>query len=1067
MTNNTAVGYSISRGRFIYYTGEKNIMVKRSNKFTKTFIKLFSNALKGIIPKHPKVKELSDAWYKQKIYNLATGRWLNKRTVLTLKGQVRSRYSKRFQLDTLYPTLRVVPVIGKTLDRIVVKLNEIKKLANAHMYILKNNIKRMIDGDDNYLLKLSFKIKKIIDDEFIEKSTNDFFETSKIYVPKIFTTQKDKGNWILESLGDFWYSQVADMKNKLESRGIKLEGDTLANSFFVIEKLTNIRNLKSDDEMLFDIGDESKQQTSKLTNLNQLFMIGEKNCVIKCIREQLNDNYEKEYSKVLDYLDDKYKNGVRYDDLEYIAKKLKLNIVVEDINKTIKYQTKERKKRKVIHLVNSEYNHVETFKHSLFSALYKKEQEIKDYDYIEGMYEDKNHEYYKTSKYIKKEGECVVLNDKIIMTEEYKRNNDQIRDFFNKSFTPNEYISSQNIDKFNFIKSSIHHAGIYLNNGNILNLDEIVALDKNKAYASTHLNFYYDKFKYPSGMEGIYKNNDKISSKYIIEKNGISSVYNINVDGCTDIIKSYQRKIKFIKEGSKYPNHYLHYLYNELNVKFDIDYCCLSHRKRDLIFTEEEIKSGIYKKLYGVFQMGLKPSIYNIHASQDTIKVMIDDIKKDPDFGLYPCEYDNTDGKNSEKNIKLVISKKKEWCQNLSYISSYMVGYTLIETLDKLKNIPIHYVKRLSCDCITTSKKYTNLFKIDKDDISAWKYEEVKYDDFNSENFLSECNYKINYDNCYGLTMNKLRYEKYNLITGAAGTGKSSRNYEKFDKDERLDDTLFLYPSLDLCQDFKQKYPNIKAITYQKFIVNGFEENKDFRKIARCKNIMVDECTFISKEDFDKIIERANKFRFNLFFIGDLDEKRAYQLKPPEGEFTTLQDYKNIGVYHLKLTKVHRNGGELLDRLNKIRKENLDNKQCIDLFKDRFIKRKDIISKYGDVSLDKIVLAPTNKWVASFNNYLYKNNDIVIQKDPKTNYCKKEINNKRRIKTKETFEYDNMLTDVKSINNHLGYSITAHLSQGKTYKDKVFIVPEGLYTENLLYVMLSRATSLDKIFILT
>ena len=164
-----------------------------------------------------------------------------------------------------------------------------------------------------------------------------------------------------------------------------------------------------------------------------------------------------------------------------------------------------------------------------------------------------------------------------------------------------------------------------------------------------------------------------------------------------------------------------------------------------------------------------------------------------------------------------------------------------------------------------------------------------------------------------------------------------------------------------------------------------------------------------------------------------------------------------------------------MKRLNIIRKENLSNEKIIELFKDRIIKTKNI--KYK-VNLENIFLAPTNKDVARYNSMLYnscKEEDFIIQKDPATNDKKNEINNKRRKKLKKDYKYKHKLInynsnlhndDFKQINNHLGFAITSHLSQGKTYKGKLFIRVNNLYTDNLLYVMLSRATDINNIHII-
>jgi hypothetical protein len=497
-------------------------------------------------------------------------------------------------------------------------------------------------------------------------------------------------------------------------------------------------------------------------------------------------------------------------------------------------------------------------------------------------------------------------------------------------------------------------------------------------------------------------------------------------------------------------------------------------------------------------------SSYNIHASPETLNLIADDLNKTDEYHAQYATYEHIplkkhndneeeyeegaiiyNGSDSDSDsddewedqetefdreerlnaVKIVdneirVIKRKDYRRNLSYISSYVSSYAIIEVLDKY------------------------LFKIDKYDTSAWKLEENKsLTGYEPTTFLISKNKDVDYDGVdYKLSDEKLKQKQFNLTIGKAGAGKSSSQYKAFDTDQRLQNALYLYPTKDLAQDFAEKY-NIEHITYQKFIVNGFEENKQFHYISSFKNLVIDECTFINDYDMEKIKKRAKKFNFVVHFIGDMDEERIYQLKAisetiknskgdiiRKTESITMDFMKQTfpNLYLRKLTKVYRNGGELLQRLNKIRDENLNDEQIIELFKDRVIDKSEI--DY-ETDLQNIILSPKNDDVANYNRILYRiadDDEFIIQKDPKTNQAKNEINNKRRLIKKKDYQYHNKLKDAddKRINKHLGYAITAHLSQGKTYTGKMYVCVKGLYTENLLYVMLSRATDINNIHII-
>jgi len=574
---------------------------------------------------------------------------------------------------------------------------------------------------------------------------------------------------------------------------------------------------------------------------------------------------------------------------------------------------------------------------------------------------------------------------------------------------------------------------------------------------------------FPSGLDGLYKNNDQ-PTKRIIKINGISEIKNIKYTKCEENIKKYFKNMNLLTEGNKYPHPYLHYLYNVLNVRFDITYTALSYRKKHFEFSKEDIEKKNYKKIYGVFMMDNTHREYELHGSDETLKLIIEDLQETGEYKILDSEIKNIRD-NEEENIKdsefITITKEKEYMRNLSYMSSYMVGYSLIELLEKIKFIKFEDIKRLNCDSITTDKKYLKLFTIEKGNPQHWKIERTSPNLYESDTFLNCRDFDIKYNEVkISLSYEKLKYGTINLITGKAGSGKSSRFHKVFEKDERLKNALYIFPTNDLCADFYEKY-DCPTLTYQKLIYRGFELSEEFKTIVKYKNLIIDECTFIDKREILQIRNLSRKYNFNLFYIGDLDENRAYQLQSVTGENIDMNFMRDNfeTLHHLHLTKVHRNGGELLDRLNKIRENNMTNDEIKILFNDRITDKIEY-----KPSLQNIILCPVNKEVAKYNIEYYeetKNGDTIIQKDPKTTRDKKEIKNRRRLIKKNEFKYSKKLKgDDKEINKHLGYAITSHISQGKTYEGQIYIIVKNLYCENLLYVMLSRATKLENIFLI-
>jgi len=871
-----------------------------------------------------------------------------------------------------------------------------------------------------------------------------------------------------------------------------------------IKKIKNhYRMVKQQSNIKLDISRFTGQKISKAPRYKQFFKYGSINCVLKTILKQWGNVDD----KLINKLNDKYfNNGVGEDELEHIAKVLKCNFRIYNqignvIKEVIKYPT-----HKIIKLYNLFFNHIEenTDQLNLFGFKYKKEWIPKTGDEMMDILTNKNNDDYKPLKiinesndkndfspdmlifnnyiYYKKDGECDILDY-----------NTAINQFF-EQFSENDYMYyNTQRELYDYSMSSIHFPCVYVRTKLKKKLrNDYIQLDKNKAYGSYRYNKYYDECLFPNGLLGIYQNTDNLPTKDIVDKAGVSTIYNIDYSNLNDNEKKYFNTLNFLVEYNTYPNNYLYYCYNVLNIHFDIKIMAFSNTKKDITINEDYIKKyGIHKMLYGVCQYGRDIKEIKLHSEHQTLNNFVNDLCSDDDYFInnnikthYNNDCDELDYGTTEELIQnvnkeqiqvqddnIIICKNIKDKRNLSYVSSYIIGYNLIDMLDKLRHIDFEHVIKVHTDSILFKNeyRYTKLFNINKK-IGGWKEEETKVYG-SSDDILKDNGYYADVfsDDYLPLTPDKLKYTDINLITGGAGCGKTTRMLNK-DFKEQLHNSIYLYPSHDLKQILIDKYSvdvPINAITYQLFISDGFYKNPAYRYILRCKNVIVDEITMINKKEINKIVTMCKKHNFNLILLGDMDEKRIYQLKTPDGDTIDMKFINSFNPYHVILTKIYRNGGELLKRLLKIRSDDLKNKEILELFEDRKINF-DIMAKMYNIDTNNIILSSKNTVVRDFNLSLYNQYNKVIVKDLKT--AQDTVKNRRKLINKKEIsqlhlKYINGGIPEK-INKALGYAITSHLCQGQTYTGHIFIDINNLFTPNLLYVMLSRAVCLEHIHIL-
>ena len=474
--------------------------------------------------------------------------------------------------------------------------------------------------------------------------------------------------------------------------------------------------------------------------------------------------------------------------------------------------------------------------------------------------------------------------------------------------------------------------------------------------------------------------------------------------------------------------------------------------QQELFFNEDIIDNKFYNEIIGVMSS---------KAEHSTIKFEVKDETEIKDILYYKQIENNKETNIFINNNVITLKTKKPNITNRGHISSVLLSYALINIIDVLKDIDINNLLHITADAITTLKPIKAPISTKR---GEWKHQDkdiINIEDYNHYFNIKELD--TFYNNLYILTEEKQQYKKYNFITGEAGTGKTSQFIKPFKHDNRLYNSLFLVPSNCLLNELS-KDNNININTYQGFIMAFTHQDPQHqankKEFIKYSNIILDETTMINAEEMKQIFKIVFEYDFNIFIIGDynIKNKKAYQLKPVKGDEwfkKPLDDHILKESYFKHLTINHRQDGdkEFYNLLQNIRGKTNDQIKNI-IINDNTIKKikYDTLIKEYDIN-DKI-LSSVNIFIDKINKDITPKEDIKILYTTTTS---KHAKNETAII--KASEYD----DKKM---KLGYAQTAHTAQGLTFNNNIYININNLFTNNILYVMLSRAKRKEQIYII-
>ena len=821
------------------------------------------------------------------------------------------------------------------------------------------------------------------------------------------------------------------------------------------------------------------------------------NCVLDCIRTQKTKITPLDNKKLTELNTKYFSVGVSFENLIDIAKKMLINIDVMTKLNTLTYTTDKYLKdanRQTIKIQVENLNHATNFK----ELITKKDKTIVYVNEVNESYnnnesnllmfkknKDDTIKYYWDNQNIYKNLETKEYDlEKYYINSKIERMNHDFEKLNNLG--ANKLYKDSNIELFNFINNSVHHVDEFYYKNNIkitkkrslldkglefdedeildfadynVNMGNYTAYDRNKHFVSYDKNEYYLKHGVPAtGKFNFYKVSGTIDINVLLNKSGFVQITNIQIDNRAIA------ELKYFINGYVYPICMIDWMINN-NIKFEIIAVAFNNWKQELIFTDEmKATKEFYTKFIGVMSIQNDTTSYNMKCSS---------IEEYKDLKFRCPEYIKSYDSSTQSTV---IVENNNNFSNKSHISSYILSYAMIEILNKLVQIEYDDLIGVKVDCIIV-KHPSSLFKLSKE------YGDYKIEIKGTKNIYYDYTFNNEKSNDYLindiLTEHKLNYKKINLISGMAGSGKTTRFYKKFDNINETIKCVFAFPNNNLCSKFVNEESTIYASTYHKMFNIGCED-KEF-KASKYINVILDEATMISEDDMNKIIDYATKHNINLFIVGDynITNKKMYQMKPVNGESFLNIEFNDY--YSINLTQNYRQGLDIdfTNFLIKVRgqtntkilsdalcsesvsqtlcSESVSQTLCSKMFKT--INYDEMINNYDN---NDVILTPYKEGGAFFARTDIINDKILKRKGQEIVNCK--MNRERKYDNKLYVNAENIMVskstylENKNIFN-LSFAQTSHLVQGLEFgvDSKIYVLNTRFFTDNQLYVILSRA----------
>ena len=760
----------------------------------------------------------------------------------------------------------------------------------------------------------------------------------------------------------------------------------------------------------------------------QRFSEGVTHCVFQCIKEfgeehlenskskRTTERYRSFVKKVNNFIKE-YKDGLPEDKVGLICEKLQIGIDITLPLCDIKFISERSFKKPLttFKFMNTRIDHV-----NQISRL-DDVQHVKDRHELIAIKKtlDKEKKFYIFTKN-KGISSITTINKKYIIRNDYI---EAVNDFETQS----GLISCKIDDITQPVISSFVRAGVHYNLIRDFNLDRsklsydersyddkpLYHFDMSKAY------FNYMACKYYNGFLG--KITEFRKTQKIIEV-GLYRIINIDFNGCNEHFRKILLNLNCYVSGNVYPSPALIFL-RDNNVTFDIVEGCWGVKKLDIRFPEtfkKEDSDGVkfYAKYVGTCNSNRLKSHYYMKGKRE----MFENIAYYAHENLSYC---NGTGK---------VSYDKEHNFHLSHFTAFITEYQRLSTIEQLLEIDYDNIIRVHTDGIYTLQKDFKLCNVFREKTDFYLHQEEESSYVNN----------ISYD--YAITgADQKDGHRVELHQGAGGTGKTHKALT----DKGYINILYVAPSWKLARNKQDEY-NINSSVLARLISKDPNSYKNFYKYYSV--IVFDEVSQYSKEDVDTLIKRFDLHK--LIFCGDI----GYQLPCIHGTPLTTGYFDNI-IEHKKNYRIKDNR---LMKLCAYMRSKIDEgvrSFVLTVLVKKFFKdnlKKNIVKRDEmDYNIDDMILCSTNKlkdlYTKMFKDTFEQEKYYIVN-----NCTRGYYNGTIVIKPK----------GWKEAKANIRHAFTIHSIQGETAKNKVFIDLKMMTKPELIYTAISRARTLDQIYLI-
>lgn len=752
------------------------------------------------------------------------------------------------------------------------------------------------------------------------------------------------------------------------------------------------------------------------TKIKQAFRDGISHCLFTPIRnwalELLNNakssSTKKTYNSIINKLNKyeiEYVSGVPEDKIAEICNDLQV-----DINIDLPFAEEHfiecksiRKRLKKFDFMNTRVNHIDINEITNLN-------EFSEVSYEE-LYKIKNKLDEDNTFYTYKKNMDSISSINTL-TKQYRLNNE-----YNEII--NNFEKDNNLNECSIDDITQPELSRFINDGTHYNAtvdfsfdrDDCFHIDMKQAYANSSKCNYYEGFL---GKITDFRETDTIQGV------GLYKITDLIFEN--NCFKDYNDKMKMYVNDNVYTSPELKMLTNN-GVTFKIIAGCWGVEKLDFEFNEDMLTkkdNGVsyYAKWCGQIDSHYLSKKFWIKGNETYYNILKDNYSADL------VKY--------YSNGEICISMPKKHNFHKGHITAFITAYQRINVIEQLMMINYENVIRVCVDGIYHREKdvkYVNVFRSKTD---------RHFGNESGDTYVSNLN---DNDKPYIFAKPRNSFNK-ELHIGAGGNGKTHKNLI----DYGLVKVLYLSPSWKLARNKQEEY-GVKVNVWANAITD------DPLKISFIKSynvLVIDEISMMNEDMKNYIFKTYSNMK--LIFCGDI----GFQAPCIEGVEMNHSGFDNIVENNENFRCKDSNLKSLLDKLRQMIKDNTKvykiNSYIVDEFK-RLGKIINVETLKTSYKVEDMILTGTNilkdyftglftgklpveKYYITKNNRIYSNGEIIIGEKPLDCLCE------------------------------IRHSFTTHSIQGETAQHKLYIDSSKMFNSRLFYTALSRAKTLDQIFII-